>query len=459
MSGSGGGAEHATGAAPRVSALDSFRFNLSQTVPAFVQGTFSRRPRVTSFFARYHPDPQGVRLVSRLRARYRSDYLWLSVLGKASLLVLDPDGVRAVLGGSPDPFGPPDVKLRGMSHFQPGALTISAGEEWRRRRRFHDEVLAVGSAVHPRAADFLAVVDAEVERLLERAGRTEKGGRVTWPDLHALFQRIAAGVVFGASADGAPDVLDTLTTLMRESNRVFGLKPSPQLAGMQERIRALLCASDAGGLSPGVCPHVAPGDPVPVAGQVPHWLFALKDTLAVNCANTLAMIVAHPDVERRVVEEAAAADLSDPASVDGMALLEGCLQDTMRLLPTTPMLVRAASRDAEVCGRAVPEGAQIVIHNGFNHRNPDALSDPDRFQPESWERGRWSYRFNHLSNGPQACAGRDIVLLLGKAVLGRLFTQRRWGLHRPRLVVAGRVPHAVDHYRLMVEMREHARGR
>ena len=431
------------GGAPWASRLDSLRFNLSQTIPAFAQGTFARRPALSSFLARRHPDPLGVRLVSRLRGRYGSDYMWLSVLGKPSLLVLEREGIRHVLDASPELFGPPDVKVRGMSHFQPGAVTISVGDEWRRRRRFHDEVLAVGSSVHPRAGELIGVVEREVRRFLD-ADRSI----VAWPDVHALFGRIAAGVVFGPSADGAPDVLERLTALMRESNRIFGLSASPRLAELQERIRDRVCAPDAGGLAPAVCPHLEPGDPLPVAGQVPHWLFALKDTLPVNCANTLALILAHPDVEERAVRAADAADLSDPAAVDGLTLLEGCLQDTMRLLPTTPMLVRAALRDTDVRERAVAAGSQVIIHNGFNHRNPDNVSDPNRFQPDRWEPGAWSYSFNHLSNGPQACAGREIVLFLGKAVLSRLLTRRHWTLRRPALPEGGPVPHAIDHYRL-----------
>ena len=108
------------------------------------------------------------------------------------------------------------------------------------------------------------------------------------------------------------------------------------------------------------------------------------------------------------------------------------------------MIVRKARRDDDLQGRPVRVGAQVLIHNGFNHRNVEAVPDPDRFRPERWQQGVWDYRFNPMSNGPQACAGRDLALFLGKAFLGRLFEGRAWTLTTPSLAAGRAVPHAFD---------------
>jgi len=36
----------------------------------------------------------------------------------------------------------------GCPHFQPDAVTISRGDEWRERRRFNESVLATGHGLH-----------------------------------------------------------------------------------------------------------------------------------------------------------------------------------------------------------------------------------------------------------------------------------------------------------------------
>ena len=68
----------------------------------------------------------------------------------AALLVLATDDVHRVLEGSPDPFASdPEAKRKGMSHFQPDALTISRDELWENRRRFTETVLDTGQARAP----------------------------------------------------------------------------------------------------------------------------------------------------------------------------------------------------------------------------------------------------------------------------------------------------------------------
>lgn len=441
-------------AARKVGRWDNVRFNALQTVPQLLRGMFTRRPRVASLIDRLHPDPQGVRLVRELRRHYESDYLWLSLAGSPSLLVLDPRGIRDVLDASPEVYGPPDLKVRGMSHFQPGAVTISTGEEWHRRRAFNDEVLGVAEPIHPSAALFLRVVELEVRMLRGAHGPTSAhdrhGAALSWRDLHRAFRRITAGVVFGARTDAEP-VLSGLDTLMRGANRIVGKPDGRRLVTFQGAIRQRVCAPETGGLAAAACPHLQPGDPLPVAGQVPHWLFAMKDTLATNCAYALALVASHPDVQERARAEVASAHLDEPASVRALTFVEGCLREAMRLWPTTPMIVRKALRDAVLRGHPIGAGAQVIIHNGFNHRNSESVARPDAFRPEARPPGVWDYRFNSMSNGPQACAGRELALFLGKAFLGLLLRSHAWTLVAPRLDPGAPVPHAFDHRALVVK--------
>lgn len=425
-------------AAPRINRRDNFRFNAFQIVPHFLRGMFAIRPGWSRLLDRRHPDPRGIRLVRELRRRYGSDYLWLKVLGKPTLLVLDPEGIRHVLDAPPWAYGPPDLKVRGMSHFQPDAVTVSSGDDWTRRRAFNAEVLATGESIHPSAFGFLKVVQAAVASMTSTDGAT-----VAWTGIHLAFRRITAGVVFGPGVE-AESVLDRLDALMKRANRVAGRSDTAERRAFHDEIRERISDPEAGSLAAAACPHLEPDDPLPVAGQIPHWLFAMKDTLAANCTNALALIAAHPHVQEQARAEVATTDLSDPAAVDGMAYVEGCLRDAMRLWPTTPVIVRKALKDDALAGHIVPSGSQVMIHNGFNHRNPDAMTDPDAFHPEAWQQGVWDYRFNPMSNGPQACAGRELVLLLGKAVLGRFLEGHRWRLSHPSLDPARPIAHTFE---------------
>src|SRR5213078_4374902 len=126
-----------------------------------------------------------------------------------------------------------------------------------------------------------------------------------------------------------------------------------------------------------------------VVHQIPHWIFAMRDTLGANAYRALAAIVADPEVERRVRDDA--------------KYLEGVLEESMRLWPTTPLLARETTRETTLAGETLDAETQVMILNTFNHRDPEGVEDADRLKPERWAEGGRDYRFNHLSNGSQDC--------------------------------------------------------
>ena len=120
------------------------------------------------------------------------------------------------------------------------------------------------------------------------------------------------------------------------------------------------------------------------------------------------------------------ADVRDELQGDRAPLLAACLQEAMRLFPTTPMLSRETTVELAWNGVTVPAGTQILIVNGFHHRDRSRLPYADRFAPEEWVDGdAGSDRgFNHFSQGPQGCPGRNLALLLGTAVLACVLRER-----------------------------------
>src|SRR5919197_677927 len=82
---------------PKVSFADSLLYNLASVLPYFTSGIFTRSRFWVGFWARVHPDPMGVRLISYLRRKYQSEYFYVG----RSLVVLDLEGIRRVLDHSP----------------------------------------------------------------------------------------------------------------------------------------------------------------------------------------------------------------------------------------------------------------------------------------------------------------------------------------------------------------------
>ena len=134
-----------------------------------------------------------------------------------------------------------------------------------------------------------------------------------------------------------------LERLMGEANRLIGLSPNDDYyefyGALERHLRAPGPESLVGQIAQS--PH---SDDTRVVQQIPHWMFAMRDTLAANAYRALAAIAADDTVCRRVREELEEVDLTEPSAVDALRYLEGCLEEAMRLWPTTPLLAREAKR-------------------------------------------------------------------------------------------------------------------
>jgi cytochrome P450 len=361
------------------------------------------------------------------------------LFGGRMVVLWGEDAIREVLDHSAEVYASDaGAKAKGMCHFQPDALTLSRGEDWRDRRAFAESVLATSERVHPSGERFVAVVADEVERL-------DTGDRLDWDRFEGMFDRITLRVVFGDRARDDQELTELLEQLLSEANRIAALKENDAYHEFYGRLEKHLADPEPGSLVARLA-EAPQTDRTSVPQQVPHWIFATRDTLGANAYRALAAIVADPEVERRVREEIDGADLFDPAAVDGLSYLGGCLHEAMRLWPTTPLLARETTGATTLAGEQLDEGAQVMIVNTFNHRDAAQVDDADWLKPERWADSGRDYRFNHLSNGSQDCPGGPLVLLLGKAVLARLLDAYELKLEEPELKAGKPLPHMLNFF-------------
>lgn len=293
--------------------------------------------------------------------------------------------------------------------------------------------------MHRHAGRYLHIIQEAVGTELQRTS-----GQLQWQDVETLFETIALQIILG---EGAIDTQhgEELKQMMRESNRVFFLGKSDYFDPFYERASRYLQYSKPDSLM-GLCRQYAHPDATWTESQASHWLFAMKDTLAENTIRALALIAAHPEAERRVMEDMAGLDLGDAQAVNGLQYLEGCVQEAMRLWPTTPLLVRETTVADVLSGHVIPAGTQVVVSNNFHHRDRATHAFADTFSPDIWRDGHVDYHFNHLSNGTQVCAGKHLALFIAKAVLATLLSRHRFTLLRPALNPGKPMPYTYNYF-------------
>ena len=134
-------------------------------------------------------------------------------------------------------------------------------------------------------------------------------------------------------------------------------KPAAGYDAFIEQVQGYVDAAQEGSLCSLVA--AAPADEqTDPAGQLVHWLFAMGDTLPANLLRTLAVLATHPDQLAEVRAGLAGKDLGRPETIAAQDYLAGCIQEAMRLWPTTPSCwagwpsMTSGSRVARPCPRA-----------------------------------------------------------------------------------------------------------
>jgi len=416
----------------RANVVEGVRFTAQVGVPNVVQGLFRKREVVVSTVGKLPADYLAYRLVEGLARKYGPDPFWVRVGAEDTLLLTHPDDIKVVLGGSPSPFAPdPDAKRKGMSAFQPTALSISRGDLWANRRAFADAVLEPSSPQHSLAKGFARLAVEEAEGIADE---------LRFAALNASFQRLTRRVVFGEAATDDLELTEQLGDLMAAGNKMPG-KPADGYEEFHAHIAEYVETPDPKALT-GLIGKAPSNDETDVPGQLIHWLFAMGDTLPANLFRALALLATHPEA-------------LDKARAD-QDYLAGCIFEAMRLWPTTALFGRVQAEDYRwVNGQKTPAGTPLLIHNLFNHRNRDRIAFADRFAPEEWSEGSagsdWS--FNFFSHGPQGCPGAALSVFLGQAFLGRVLEKAAPELvEGPSLSADKPLPYGFDIYSAAIKL-------
>jgi cytochrome P450 len=173
------------------------------------------------------------------------------------------------------------------------------------------------------------------------------------------------------------------------------------------------------------------------------------DAVRTVVANALALLATYPAARAQAVEEIAAADAAHGrgtvAGVADLRFVRACVQESIRLWPAAPTLVRRTATDTDWHGTTVPAGTRVMIPAAVFHR-ARRFPFANGLAPEIWLDGSgdadWS--FNLFSRGGAQCAGRNLALVLATASLAELLRQAEFRLLKPKLSPDRPLPYAMN---------------
>jgi cytochrome P450 len=132
---------------------------------------------------------------------------------------------------------------------------------------------------------------------------------------------------------------------------------------------------------------------------------------------TLYLISRSPEWENRMLREIEQVVGSGPitaAHVEHLHVVGQVIQESLRLFPTAPVIVRDIKSDMQLAGVSIPAGTIGIIPIYAIHRHRDYWSDPDRFDPERFAPERpkpGRFQFMPFGAGPRICIGAAFAML------------------------------------------------
>lgn len=127
-------------------------------------------------------------------------------------------------------------------------------------------------------------------------------------------------------------------------------------------------------------------------------------------------------------DAAAAAEISFD-TLRRLPYLHNSLLESLRLYPPVPFNGFTALEDDTLPGGFfVAKGTYVAYSAYLLHRRADLYPDPERFDPERWERAPpRAFRFVAFHGGPRECLGREMALAEAKVLVATMLLPPRLG--------------------------------
>ncbi len=157
------------------------------------------------------------------------------------------------------------------------------------------------------------------------------------------------------------------------------------------------------------------------------FIAAGHETTALALSWTFYLLSRHPEIETRVLEEIAGVTGGAPleaARVADLHYTRQVIQESMRIYPPAPMVVRQPNRPVTIGGYPVGTDDNVFIPIYAMHHHAKLWDDPSRFDPDRFApeaaKARHRYAYLPFSAGPRICIGMGFSLFEAAAILGTL---------------------------------------
>jgi cytochrome P450 family 135 len=382
-----------------------------------------------------------IRFLEDCRRRF-GDVFSVRFLGFQSPMVMisDPEAVRALYSGR-DHGLPPGRTVVLEPILGRRSLLLLEGSEHLARRRL---------MLPPFHGERMRAYEATVAEAVARDVETWPTGRpfALHPHMQAVTLEVIVRAVFGITDEGRRERLrERLGHLLAEtaspalqlgvllSRRLGGPDPLERLRRSTGEIDALLAAEIAERrgdprediLSMLVAARFEDGgamDDGELRDQLMTLLLAGHETTATGLAWTFDLLLRHPGILARLIDEVRAGE---------EAYLRAVVSESLRLRPVVPLAGRRLTSELRVDGHVLPPGTDVTPAIWLTHTRPDRYPEPYAFRPERFLDGApATYAWIPFGGGVRRCLGAAFAEMEMRTAIAEILRRRTLRAASPR---------------------------
>ncbi|MET9958375.1 cytochrome P450 [Streptomyces sp. NPDC006326] len=342
--------------------------------------------------------------------------------------VFSPDTLRSLRarhGGAP-------VLVRGLTG---NVLVLLDPQEL---RQFYAEPAGAGAGPVPPVCPTLQAV------LVEEARRLSVDAVLDLGRVREAVARTARRIALGDRAGAAEEPVARPGPLRRRDRARAALADVHDLPA--RAARRLAAPGAAGAVGPaaarvGPSPAGTAGAGAAVADAAGRCWVRAMDAIPATLLRTLLLLGSHP-----AEQDAAAAEAAAGGAPGELPRLRACVQETLRLYPAVPDLIRVTRTETEWRGVRHPAGTAVLLPAHFHQRDPAHVPAAHVFVPGRWKSpdADQDLRMSPFGHGPGRCPGDRLGLLVTTALCAEILRRTRIRAVRPVLDPPGPLPTALD---------------
>ena len=153
---------------------------------------------------------------------------------------------------------------------------------------------------------------------------------------------------------------------------------------------------------------------VEVRDELVTLLLAGHETTATTVAWAIERLARHPDKLARLLAE---------IDAGGDQYLVAVINETLRVRPVQPAVIRTLTQDLQVGDHLLPAGTSTVVSIYLTNRHPSVYKDPTAFQPERFlHDSPETYSWVPFGGGIRRCIGASFAQMEAKVILRTMLT-------------------------------------